>query len=55
MERKILYANKGKVYTNGTTYGTEIALEVGLDGSDYYEITIEEYEAIMNEQEAEII
>ena len=46
MERKILYANKGKMLTNGITYGTEIALEVGLDGSDYYEITKEEYDAI---------
>ena len=46
MERKILYAKKGKILTNGITYGTEIALEVGLDGSDYYEITKEEYDAI---------
>lgn len=46
MDRKILYAKKDKILTNGITYGTEIALEVGLDGSDYYEITREEYEAI---------
>jgi hypothetical protein len=46
MDRKILYAKKDKMLTNGSTYGTEIALEVGLDGSDYYEITKEEYDAI---------
>lgn len=54
MERKILYAKKGKILTNGSTYGTEIALEVGLDGSDYYGITKEEYDAIMASEAAAI-
>ena len=55
MERKILYANKGKILTDGNTYGTEIYLADGVDANAFYEITMEEYEAIMSKQEAEMI
>jgi hypothetical protein len=36
MEREILIAPEGKYYTNGETYGKEIHLAEGLDGSDWY-------------------
>ena len=59
MERKILIAPDGKYYTNGETYGKEIHLALGLDGSDYYLIdeseienfedaTVEDYEQALS-------
>ena len=59
MERKILIATEGKYYTNGETYGKEIHLALGLDGSDYYLIdeseienfedaTVEDYEQALS-------
>lgn len=50
-KRVILYADEGMVLTNGTTYGTEIYLEVGETGTDYKEISRAEYDSI-KEQEA---
>jgi hypothetical protein len=40
-----LIADKGKVLTNGTDYGTTISLAEGVSEEDYYEITKEEYES----------
>ena len=37
--RNILYADEGKVLTDGTVYGKVIYLAVGADASAYYEIT----------------
>ena len=52
-ERKILYAPEGMVLTNGEVYGKIIYLAEGADESAYYTITQEEYEAIVNDAEAE--
>ena len=49
--RQILYAEDGMVLTNGETYGTVIYLAEGVDPSDFREITKEEYEKILAEQE----
>ena len=51
--RKILYADTGKVLTNGEIYGTTIYLAEGMSADGFYEITTEEYAAIMEKQNAE--
>ena len=56
MERRItLYADKGKVLTNGTIYGKQIHLAIGELDYMYYEISEEEYEKIVKEQEKQEI
>lgn len=51
MNRITIYANEGMVLTDGTIYGKEIILEEGLDGSNFYEITEEEYNSLFEEVE----
>jgi hypothetical protein len=46
-----IFADKGKVLTNGITYGTTISLAEGENGNEYYEITEEEYREIEAEKE----
>ena len=46
-----LHAGEGKVLTDGTHYGKIIFLAEGADESAYHEITQEEYDAIVAEQE----
>lgn len=50
---KVIYADEGKILTNGEIYGRSIFLAVGLSETDFYEITEEEYEKIMEERETE--
>ena len=49
--RKIIYADEGKVLTNGEIYGKIIYLADGANVEDYHEITDEEYSEIMRAQE----
>ena len=51
--RIILYADEGKVLTDGEIYGKEIYLADGADANDFSEITDEEYEKIMQEESEE--
>ena len=44
-------ADEGKVLTDGTTYGSVIFLGAGKSANDFWEITQEEYDKIMEEQE----
>lgn len=50
IEQIILTADEGMYLTNGDTYGTTVVLPKGADISQWYEITKEEYEIIMEEQ-----
>jgi hypothetical protein len=55
MERTILKAREGYIYTNSTDYGKIIYLANGVNADSYYEITDEEYNKILEEQEENII
>lgn len=44
-----IYADEGKVLTDGEVYGTTISLAEGMDESKFYEITEEEYKRILEE------
>lgn len=46
-------ANKGKIYTDGTDYGIIMFLGANKNKDDFYEITIEEYEKILEEKRKE--
>lgn len=55
MERIMLKAREGYVLTNGTDYGKIIYLANGVNPYDYYEITEEEYNKILEDaQKAEL-
>ena len=51
--RTVIYAEEGRVLTNGEIYGTQIFLADGVNAEDFYEITDEEYQRILDEQNAE--
>lgn len=46
--RTVLYADPGMVLTNGTDYGRVVWLAEGADPAAYYQITENEYNAIMD-------
>lgn len=47
--RTILYADDGKVLTDGKEYGTQIFLEEGRSADEFHEISSEKYEEILDE------
>ena len=51
MERKVLKARAGYVYTNGEIFGETIYLAKDVDESRFYEITKEEYREILKNKE----
>ena len=50
MDRKILIANDGMILTDGEIYGTKIYLAEDRNENDFYEISFEEYENLINEE-----
>ena len=44
--RKVIRATEGNILTDGEIYGTVIYLEEGMDGTEFYEISLCEYEAL---------
>lgn len=52
-KRLTLYADDGKVLTDGETYGRIIDLAIGKSEDDYYEISEAEYEKIEQAVEEE--
>lgn len=53
--RQVLCAEPGMILTDGETYGTVIYLAEGADAGSFREITTEEYEKILQEQEMEVM
>lgn len=51
--RKVIYADEGKILTNGETFGRIIYLAEGVSETDFHEITEAEYEEIMRKKEEE--
>jgi hypothetical protein len=53
MKRKVIYASEGKILTNGEIYGKQIFLAEGVSEDSFYEISEEEYNALMALKEVE--
>ena len=49
-KRITIYADDGMVLTNDEIYGKQIILAEGVSEGDFYEITEEEYQKILDEQ-----
>ena len=49
-QRIVLYADEGKILTDGQTYGKQIFLAEERNTEDFYEISEEMYEILMQEQ-----
>lgn len=54
IELKKLIASEGTILTNGSAYGTEIYLGKNDSAENWHEISLEEYEEIKAEVQAEI-
>ena len=49
-KRITIYADDGMVLTNGEIYGKQIFLADGVSELDFYEISDEEYQKILDER-----
>ena len=53
-ERITLIADEGYVYTDGSIYGSTIYLAEGVSADNFKQITLEEYNEIVNAPEEEL-
>jgi len=51
MQENVLIASEGMILTDGAIYGKKIYLEIGRNPDVFYEITREEYEKMLENQE----
>lgn len=49
--RNVIYADEGKVLTDGKTYGKQIYLAEGVEPNTFHEITDAEYAQILKAEE----
>lgn len=54
-QRTTLYAEAGMILTDGENYGRIVHLAIDTDASKWHEITQEEYERILSENESKEI
>ena len=52
-KRKVIHANDGMILTNGEVYGATIYLAEGVSAKNFHEITLAEYEAILDAENEE--
>lgn len=52
--RKIIYADEGKILTNGKEYGKIVYLAVGETADNWHEIYLAEYEKQLQEEQQEV-
>ncbi len=50
--RTVLQADEGMILTDGESYGRTVMLAEGRSAEEFHEITEEEYDEIIREQEA---
>ena len=48
--RESIKAQEGYILTNGEVYGTEIYLATGVDVNSFWQITIDEYQKILEKE-----
>lgn len=53
-ERIIIYADEGKILTNGEIYGKQIFLAENIDKQSFYEVSEEEYLSLMDQKNENI-
>lgn len=53
MNKEKIESRNGMILTNGETYGRTISLGANLKKEDFHEITIDEYNKILRENETQ--
>ena len=51
--RTVIYADEGKILTNGNIYGKQIFLAEGVSEAEFYEISEVEYKVILENENSQ--